>query len=1163
MRVRMVLKTLLLTLVVVFLFNSPLLADGLVGWWKFDEGQGETVADSSGHGNDGKIFGVTSWVDGYVGKGALKIIGGGVKIADSPLLRPPQVTVAMWVNFSGRQVPSARLFQKGNDNRETINIQGGEGGIGFSLATAPRENRGVNARQKFEIGKWYHITGTYDGSEIRIYVNGKVVNKQTVGSFVPYAEVGEPLVIGNRPPDMARPLNAIVDDVRIYNRPLSDDEVWQLYAWKGRDPHIAVIPKPAERATNLMPSQVLGWMAGAKAASHRVYFGTDYNSVKNATTSSRQFKGLTDVNSFNPGQLQFGQSYYWRIDEISGGKTWKGDVWSFTVIGGKAGSPSPGKTLKNVPTDAKLSWTRGVLAVSHELYFGTNADEVAKATTSSRVYKGSLPLGVEAYDPGPLKKGTYYYWRVDERCKEGVAKGDVWKFRTKGGKLVLQVDLAVPTCDLKGIYPGTAKPGWTIWADRRWADMYMHDYVWFPANAKEPNSKGIDGTGVRAFLTTGSEGQLGIGVKGVCRNNLGGGGCPKGKAQGDPIANSWAYAVDWAGPYAGDIMLVLENLPPGVYELRSYHNHWEPCTQKTRNCLDCVCGMPPMPSITANPLPKGPLPGYKCKLPPGTGKGVRAIKNAYNVAPQHVYSDDKLVPSIVQFETDGSPVLIIYQADRTKPLYPDCARPGREGARGILNAFELIQLGVSAPVCSAAKIADRIGKWRVEVGPAGNEFYQPPQKKKIAVPPSAAVLRYPAIFVPHIKVSKWDFDDGEYEIRCKRGDEEYKFDVTPQGELTELRYGNDATNIDEEADELVLRGTKKGIAVNNVPKRALSALAEAYPNIKPAKAWTAETLAGPRYVIQIGEMAFYARPDGQIQAGRGIHDGGLNEIYPPGKKRDEKEFKAELKKLLGPYRERFNFQNQIRKLGKSPKSADGSYRYVVMGDNRSNWDLWSSMVRHINGLVPKPAFVINSGDIVPKGYAREFYEYYIPPLLKTDIPFFVAIGNHETGDDDMAREFRYLFGRNSLNYYFDYGKARYVFFDNASDASSPKKTLKWLDKTLADTPKGYRKYVAMHKPPKTIKKWAYHSWKKKESKVFTDLMTKHHVSEVYLGHIHAYSTAKFGGVNYTLSGGAGAHLHNRYGPKGNVYHYVICDVLPDGTVKQQVVRFYDVGKESK
>jgi hypothetical protein len=369
-----------------------------------------------------------------------------------------------------------------------------------------------------------------------------------------------------------------------------------------------------------------------------------------------------------------------------------------------ARDPNPGVTLKNVSRDVKLSWTAGALAVSHDVYFGTDLEEVKNATTSSKAYRGRFDNGKEEFGPGKLAEGTYYYWRVDENSEEGVVRGDVWSFRTRGGRLVLQVDLAVPTCDRTGVWEGTAKPGWTIWAAKSWADMYMHDGVWLPSK-KEPAAfaAGIEGTGVKAFLSTGSEGQLGIGVKGICRANLGGGGCPKGKAQGDPIANSWAYAVDWAGPYAGDIILVFKDLPAGVYELYSYHNHWEPCKQSTRNCLDCVCGMPPMPSITANPLPaksKGPeqdrsdniLSNYRWNLPPGTGKGVTAIKNAYNVAPQHIYFDEELVPSLIKFSTDGSDVLIIYEADRTEPLYPDCARKGREGARGILNAFELISV---------------------------------------------------------------------------------------------------------------------------------------------------------------------------------------------------------------------------------------------------------------------------------------------------------------------------------------------------------------------------------------------------------------------------------------------------------------------------------------
>jgi hypothetical protein len=474
-----------------------------------------------------------------------------------------------------------------------------------------------------------------------------------------------------------------------------------------------------------------------------------------------------------------------------------------------------------------------------------------------------------------------------------------------------------------------------------------------------------------------------------------------------------------------------------------------------------------------------------------------------------------------------------------------------------------LALCIVVPGCSESGMSERVGQWRVEVGPPGNEFYEVPEK---GPPPSEAVLRWVKIFAPGAKVTEWELESEGYQIDSETGDEEYKFDITPEGELLEFEYENNATGVEEQADELVLRGTKKSIAVNDVPKAALETLARAMPDVKPSKAWTADTIVGPRYVILIGEMAFYARPDGQIRTGGLVSKGALDEIDPADRLKDEtwasdpKKFSAKLEALLGRYRQRFNFENQIKRLGRWPKSDDGSFRYVVMGDSRSQWEMWSNIVKHIDRLEPKPDFVINSGDIVPTGYAREYQEYYIPALLQTDIPYFVAIGNHDDSSDSMAREYRYLFGRNALNYYFDYGKARYVFTDNVTKVQPYEETLKWLDKTLADTPKGYRKYVAVHKPPSTIEKWAYHAWDDSNSRVFTDLMTKHEVDEVYLGHIHAYSTATYGGVNYTLSGGGGAGLHDRYGPLGNVHHYVICDVMADGTVKQQVVRFY---KDSK
>ncbi len=267
----------------------------------------------------------------------------------------------------------------------------------------------------------------------------------------------------------------------------------------------------------------------------------------------------------------------------------------------------------------------------------------------------------------------------------------------------------------------------------------------------------------------------------------------------------------------------------------------------------------------------------------------------------------------------------------------------------------------------------------------------------------------------------------------------------------------------------------------------------------------------------------------------------------------------EVKEQLGPYREKFNFENQIEKLGKKVTTADGRYRFVVIGDSRSNPDLWFSIVKHIEQLDPRPAFVMNTGDIVPHGFTKEYLEYYIPPLLKTDVPYFVAIGNHDDGTNGKALEYQYLFGERCLNYFFDYGTTRYVFVDNVTNISPYEATLEWLDKVLADTPEGFHIIVAAHKPVATIEKWAYHSWDRENSQTFVELMSKYAVDHVFFGHIHAYSTATLDGISYTITGGGGAGLHDRYGPLGNVHHYVICDVMPDGSMKQKVVRFYKMG----
>ncbi|MHC4242756.1 MAG: hypothetical protein ACYSU4_10150 [Planctomycetota bacterium] len=93
---------------------------------------------------------------------------------------------------------------------------------------------------------------------------------------------------------------------------------------------------PANGAVDVKQTPVLTWTPGAYGASHEVYFGSDKEAVKNADTSSPEYKGSGNPGSesYEPGQLEWNTTYYWRVDEANNANAdspWTGPVWSFTT----------------------------------------------------------------------------------------------------------------------------------------------------------------------------------------------------------------------------------------------------------------------------------------------------------------------------------------------------------------------------------------------------------------------------------------------------------------------------------------------------------------------------------------------------------------------------------------------------------------------------------------------------------------------------------------------------------------------------------------------------------------------------------------------------------------------------------------------------------------
>jgi len=128
----------------------------------------------------------------------------------------------------------------------------------------------------------------------------------------------------------------------------------------------------------------------------------------------------------------------------------------------KAGQPNPSNGAVDVRQTSVLSWGAGEAAASHDVYFGTDADAVKNAGTSSPEYKGSRQLGSESYDPGKLQWNTTYFWRVDEIEDGGtIQKGNVWSFTTADFLIVDDMELYN---DINPDEPGSNRI-YLAWAD--------------------------------------------------------------------------------------------------------------------------------------------------------------------------------------------------------------------------------------------------------------------------------------------------------------------------------------------------------------------------------------------------------------------------------------------------------------------------------------------------------------------------------------------------------------------------------------------------------------------------------------------------------------------------------------------------------------------------
>ncbi|MBL7187737.1 MAG: hypothetical protein ISS70_15550 [Phycisphaerae bacterium] len=406
----------------------------LMGWWTLDG----HVLDVSGNDRHGTLNGSPGFGPGVFGE-ALELDGDDF------------VSIDGYKGIVGTDPWSVTAWIRSNDvgdHRIVVNWGSAPNGQRIELRTLSgsgtlRANHGggnIQANTPVTDGEWHHVamtinensTATYP--EWILYVDGQDDTIPTTDTDTPLNIIADvDFTIGSRATHSDRFWVGSIDDVRLYDKVLTPEEVKQIMESGGGEPFpFAARPNPADDALLEATWATISWSPGALAVSHDIYLGDNFDDVHNG--SGDTFVANQAVTSLIvgfpgfpvPGGLVHGTTYYWRVDEVNEAdpnSPWKGEIWSFTVPPKTAYNPSPADGAKFADPNVVLTWVAGFDAKLHTAYFGDNFDDVNSAA-------GGMPLADAAYVPGTLELEKVYYWRVDQFDGAETHKGEIWSFTT-------------------------------------------------------------------------------------------------------------------------------------------------------------------------------------------------------------------------------------------------------------------------------------------------------------------------------------------------------------------------------------------------------------------------------------------------------------------------------------------------------------------------------------------------------------------------------------------------------------------------------------------------------------------------------------------------------------------------------------------------------------
>ncbi len=204
-------------------FTVADLRTGLVGYWSMDQESGNQVRDQSDSGHDGQLVGGPIWSEGHSGN-ALLFDGRQSHVSVEPaagLNKLNQLTLSGWVKLAPASCPCS-IFDKSESEYD---------GFGMSVDASGRVRVTLNdtfltSNRLVADGRWRHLVAVYDGQDLKLFVDGTEDRWDWMNAGG--LETLSPLKIGAPRSGRKGYLTGSLDELRIYDRPLSDEEIEQL-----------------------------------------------------------------------------------------------------------------------------------------------------------------------------------------------------------------------------------------------------------------------------------------------------------------------------------------------------------------------------------------------------------------------------------------------------------------------------------------------------------------------------------------------------------------------------------------------------------------------------------------------------------------------------------------------------------------------------------------------------------------------------------------------------------------------------------------------------------------------------------------------------------------------------------------------------------------------